>query len=122
MEDVKQDGAAGEAAAPAKPATREPAFVVGADGSRVRKLVKVISSHSGPMDTITLRKPKYRDVMNYGDPESLVVLQGGYVPQIDMVVIERYIVALSGVDQLLLEQLDYTDALALRDAVRSFFQ
>lgn len=109
-------------AAVTAPAPRAPAYTVDNEGRRVRKLVKPIIGHQGPIETITLRKPNYRDIMTNGDPESLVVLQGGYVPQVDMVTIERYIIALSGVDQLLLEQLDYLDALALRDAVRSFFQ
>lgn len=124
MADEKENGAAENAAPSVKPAPvpRQPAFTVDVEGKRVRKLVKPIVTHTGPLDTITLRKPTYRDVMNNGDPESLVVVQGGYVPQIDMVTIERYISALSGVDPLLLEQLDYLDALALRDAVRSFFQ
>lgn len=117
------DAAETAASAPApEPVKRATPYTVETDGSRTRKLVKVIITHSGPLDTIKLRKPSYRDIMTHGDPESLVVLQGGYVPQVDMVTIERYIVALSGVDQLLLEQLDYMDALALRDAVRSFFQ
>ncbi len=111
-----------EGAAPEAAPARAPAFTTDAMGGRVRKLVRPIVTHEGSLDTITLRKPKYRDVMTHGDPESLVVVQGGYVPQIDMVTIERYIVVLSGVDQLLLEQIDYVDALALRDAVRSFFQ
>jgi len=98
------------------------AFTVDPDGSRVRKLLKPIIAHAGTIESVRLRKPNYRDIMTMGDPETLVVVQGGYVPQIDMVQIERYIVTLSGIDPLLLEQMDYMDALALRDAVRSFFQ
>lgn len=117
------EGAAAVAApAQAAPTKREPAFTVEADGSRVRKLVKPIVAHTGNIDVIKLRQPKYRDVMTHGDPETLVVVQGGYVPQIDMTLIERYIITLSGIDPGLLEQVDYRDALALRDAVRSFFQ
>lgn len=123
MEGENTEGAATAAApaqaAPPKPA---PAFTVEPDGSRVRTLLKPIVAHTGPVTSIKLRKPTYRDVMTHGDPETLVVVEGGYVPQIDMVLIERYIVTLSGMDPLLLEQMDYMDALALRDAVRSFFQ
>lgn len=124
MADEGKDGAA-DAAAPvqAAPTKREPAYTIEADGSRVRKLVKPIIGHTGAIDTIKLRKPSYRDVMTHGDPETLVVVQGGYVPQIDMTLIERYVNTLIvGVDPGLLEQADYKDALALRDAVRSFFQ
>lgn len=118
-----QEGAVAAAApAQAAPTKREPAYTIEADGSRVRKLVKPIISHTGPIEVIKLRKPSWRDVMTHGDPETLVVVQGGYVPQIDMTLIERYINTLSGIDPLLLEQADYKDALALRDAVRSFFQ
>jgi hypothetical protein len=124
MDAVSEKGAAENAASEASPAPakREPAFTVALDGSRVRKLVKPIISHEGPLDKVTLRKPSYRDIMNNGDPETMVVLQGGWVPQLDMTIIERYIATLSGLDPLLLEQMDYKDALALRDAVRSFFQ
>lgn len=100
----------------------DPAFTVELDGSRVRKLVKPITTHTGPLGVIKLRKPTYRDIMSNGDPETAIIVQGGYVPQLDMVIIERYIASLSGVDPLLLEQIDYLDALALRDAVRSFFR
>lgn len=97
-------------------------FTTDANGGRVRKLVKPIVGHDGSITSITLRKPKYRDIMSFGDPETLVVVNGGYVPQIDMALIEKYIVTLSGIDSGLLEQLDYRDALVLRDAVRSFFK
>lgn len=99
-----------------------PSFTVEDDGSRVRKLLKPIQGHGGAIDTIKLRKPNYRDIMTLGDPEQIVFVSGGYVPQIDMAQIEKYIVKLSGLDQLLLEQVDYLDALALRDAVRDFFR
>lgn len=98
------------------------AFTIDDNGARVRQLVKPITGHNGAITSITLRKPKYRDIMSFGDPETLVVVDGGYVPQVDMVLIEKYIVTLSGVESGLLEQLDYRDALALRDAVRSFFK
>jgi len=100
----------------------KPAFTVDDNGARVRELVKPIIGHNGPIASITLRKPKYRDVMSFGDPETLVVINGGYIPQTDMALVEKYIVTLSGIDAGLLEQVDYRDALALRDAVRSFFR
>lgn len=118
MEDAKGMDAASPAA------SEEPvkAYTIEEDGSRLRKLLKPIVGHNGAIDSIRLRKPTYRDIMNMGDPEVLVVMQGGVLPQIDMMQIEKYIVTLSGVDCLLLEQMDYMDALALRDAVRSFFR
>lgn len=112
----------------AMPATPQQRFTVGPDGSRIRELLSPIQGHpsnenpTGKIERIVLRKPKYRDVMRNGDPETLVVVQGGYVPQTDMAIIERYIATLSGIDAALLEQLDYRDALALRDAVKDFFQ
>jgi hypothetical protein len=120
--DTAESNVGAEAVAAPEPKKPAPVFTVEADGSRVRKLLKPIISHNGTVDTIKLRKPTYREVMTIGDPETLVVVNGGYVPQIDMVLIERYIGTLSGIDPALLEQADYMDALALRDAVRSFFQ
>jgi hypothetical protein len=122
MDEAGKEGAATTAPVTQEAPKAQPVFIVEADGARVRTLLKPIIGHEGPIQKIRLRKPTYRDVMTMGDPETLVVVEGGYVPQIDMTLIERYIVALSGVDQLLLEQMDYMDALALRDAVRSFFQ
>ena len=115
MEEKEKEGAT-------KAAPAAPAFTVENDGSRVRKLLKPIETHTGKLDVIKLRKPTYRDIMSLGDPEQIVFVSGGYVPQIDMAQIEKYIVSLSGIDALLLEQVDYVDALALRDAVRDFFR
>lgn len=122
MAATDEKGAASAAAPAQEKPTLPPVFIIDAEGARVRKLLKPIVAHTGTIESVRLRKPNYRDVMTMGDPETLVVVQGGYVPQIDMVQIERYIVTLSGIDPLLLEQMDYMDALALRDAVRSFFQ
>jgi hypothetical protein len=129
----EQNGAPVAAGAPAdKPAeisaVKSERFTTTAEGGRERILVKAIVGHPTPenplgrIEKITLRRPRYRDVMSHGDPETLVVVQGGYVPQTDMAIIDRYIGALSGIDVGLLEQLDYLDALALRDAVQSFFR
>lgn len=110
-----------EGAAAEIEAAAEPRYVTEQDGVK-RKLVKPITVHGGAvLSEIKLRRPRYRDVMDNGDPTALILVEGGMVPQIDMMIIERYIVALSGLDALVLEQLDYLDALALRDAVRSFF-
>jgi hypothetical protein len=132
MDDTQNNGAPVAAGAPAttpvESTTQPERYTTTADGGRERILTKPIVGHptaenpQGRITKITLRRPKYRDVMSHGDPETLVVVQGGYVPQTDMAIIERYIGALSGIDVGLLEQLDYVDALALRDAVQSFFQ
>lgn len=101
---------------------RVAAFTIGANGERRRRLAGPIRAHGGKtIEEIVLRKPRYRDIMDHGDPTAYVLVEGGAVPQTDMVTIEKYIVALSGIDPGLLEQIDYTDALALRDAVKSFF-
>lgn len=103
-------------------ATPAAGFSIEADGSRKRVLAGPIRAHGGQtIAEILLRKPRHRDIIDFGDPEALIVVAGGMVPQVDMTVIERYIVRLSGIDPGLLEQIDYTDTLALRDAVKSFF-
>lgn len=99
-----------------------PAFTVRADGARVRDLIKPIRTHSGEDKSIALRPPKYREIMDFGDPSQLIAVSGGLIPHHDMSVVEKYIGNLSGIDPGLLEQLDYRDALALKDAVLDFFQ
>lgn len=99
-----------------------PTFTVRADGARVRNLIKAIRTHEGEVKTIALRPPKYREIMDFGDPSLLIAVPGGMMPTHDMGVIEKYIGNLSGIDPGLLEQLDYRDALSLKDAVLDFFQ
>jgi hypothetical protein len=96
-------------------------FEVRDDGARVRKLSKTIMGHQGPISEIVLRRPTYRDFMDLGDPKTFIVIEGGWVPQHDLQLIERYVERLSGIQSLLLVQCDYTDGIALRDAVLSFF-
>ncbi len=103
-------------------------FTVGSDGSRTRPLIKPIEAHGGRMiPLIRLRQPSYRDIMSFGDPASMIVMQSSMMPHEDMGIIERYIAALATdeagmvIDPGLLNQLDYRDALALKDAVLDFF-
>lgn len=118
--------AASEEAATEKPGTSVAAsndvgYTVRNDGSLVRTLSRPIVGHEGPIKEVALRRPGYRDFMDLGDPKTYVIVNGGYVPQHDLATIERYIERLSGVQSLLLDQADYTDGIALRDAVLSFF-
>ncbi len=103
-------------------------YTIAPDGSRVRKLLKPIVGSEGEITSIILRKPKYREIMQFGDPASLILMDGAAMPHEDMGVVEKYVNSLSG-DQTgakiipdLLNQLEYQDALALKDAVLSFFK
>lgn len=101
----------------------ERAFTVDKDGTRVVPLVAAIATHSGPMTEMRLRKPTYKEIMQHGDPSQVIVLtNGSALPMEDMPTIELYIEKLSGVDRVLLAQLDYADGLALKDAVLDFFR
>lgn len=104
------------------------AFTVGPDGSRIRTLVKPIEGHSGKIELIRLRQPGYREVISFGDPNALIMLSNAALPHEDMGIIEKYIAALATdaagnkIDPALLNQVDYRDALALKDAVLDFFK
>lgn len=105
-----------------------PNFTIGPDGSRVRSLLKAIDVPGGMLDVIRLRPPSYNDVMAYGDPASLILMEGAALPHNEMSIVRQYVEALctdSGgnkLDPAVLRQLDYRDALALKDAVVSFFK
>lgn len=84
-----------------------------------------IEGHSGQIASITLREPKYADVMALGEPSAFARSDGGMVFQAekDGIVqgyIERLLVEPN--DPSLLLQVSLTDALKLKDAVYSFFQ
>lgn len=103
-------------------------FKIAPDGSRVCALLKPIVGTEGEITSIILRKPKYREIMQFGDPSSLILMDGALLPHEDMGIVEKYVNSLSG-DQTgaklipdLLNQLEYQDALALKDAVLSFFK
>ncbi len=103
------------------------AFTITDDGGRARNLLRPIRGPQGEIDAIRLRPPKYREIMTYGDPTTLIVMDGAMLPTQDMGVVEKYIDALIQDDSgnvmmpALLQQLDYRDALALKDAVLDFF-
>ncbi len=104
-------------------------FTIDPDGSRVCRLHKPIRAHgSRTIEIVRLRPPKYSDVMTFGDPAAMIVFNGAILPHEDMGIVERYIGTLvqddkgDVLDALLLNQLDYRDALALKDAVLSFFK
>lgn len=106
-----------------KAALPSPRFTVDENGARIRKLHRPIKGYNSQMiDEIKLREPKYRDIMAFGDPSALIVMEGGVLPHDDMDLISRYISALSGLDGGLLEQVHYVDALALKAAVLDFFR
>ena len=104
-------------------------FTTEPDGSRVRTLVKSIPAHGGrSIAKIRLRPPKYREIMSFGDPSAMIVFNGAVLPHEDMGIVEKYVEALSldesgaPIDPGLLGQADYRDAIALKDAVLSFFK
>jgi hypothetical protein len=62
-----------------------PTYEIAADGSRSRTLLKPIRAHNDTNVTeVKLRPPRYRDVMQLGDPSSLIVMEGGLLPHSDM--------------------------------------
>jgi hypothetical protein len=89
------------------------------------KLTKPIAGHSGLIKEITLREPRYREIMKFGEPFQRGFTRDGsvayYVENID--VIRSYIEVLiqAPADALLLEQLETADTLRLKDAVLGFF-
>ncbi len=100
-----------------------PSFTVASDGSRIVTFTKPIEGHDGPIKQARLKPPKYKDFMTLGDPTVLVVSANAMVPQDDLETIRRYIEALA--DEAVVAQLNQCsldDAIALRDAVKSFFQ
>jgi hypothetical protein len=85
-----------------------------------------ITGARGPVSQITLREPKYNDVMTLGDPTAFAQGANGMVYSADKddvikAYIERLLVNDNGADPLLLGQLNLTDTLRLREAVQNFF-
>lgn len=93
------------------------------DGTRVVALAKPIMNQNGEEVTeIRLRPPIYKDFMHLGDPCAIVFAETAAIPQDDLAVIRGYVAALADVNELLIEkQVDLAGAIALRDAVKSFF-
>lgn len=105
------------------------AFATNVDGSRSRKLIAPIQGIGDKtIDVVRLRQPKYKDIMTYGDPSSMILMQGAYVPNEDMGIIVKYVETLATdeagevIMSSLLNQMDYRDAIALKDAVLDFFK
>jgi hypothetical protein len=85
-----------------------------------------ITGHKGQVSQITLREPKYADVMSLGDPIAFAQGANGMVYSADkdgviQAYIERLLVSDNGADPLLLNQLGLTDTLRLREAIQNFF-
>ncbi|MDT3687075.1 MAG: hypothetical protein RO009_18765 [Pseudorhodoplanes sp.] len=97
-------------------------FTVADDGSRIVTLEKAITSHSGPVAQLRLRSPTFADFMAVGDPTTLIVAHNSIIPHDDLETIKAYTVRLSGVDEILLNQLTLKDALAVREAIKDFFK
>jgi hypothetical protein len=84
-----------------------------------------IEGHDGQIKTITLREPKYGDVMALGEPSAFARSDGGMVFQAEKEgVVQAYIERLmtSPSDPALLLQVSLTDALKLKEAVYGFFR
>lgn len=105
-----------------------PEFTMLPDGSRERRLVKPLLLGDRSIDVLRLRPPRYKEIMQLGDPSSLIVLSSAVLPSHDMSVVSSYIDALVvdeqgiAVSPSILEHADYRDALALKDAVLDFFR
>jgi hypothetical protein len=104
-------------------------FVVLPDGTRERRLVKPLQSFDQrAIEVVRLRPPRYRDIMRIGDPSSLVIMNGAVLPQNDLSVIAAYFDALlidergETIRASLLEEADYRDVIALKEAVLDFFR
>lgn len=88
-------------------------------------LATPIEGHEGQIKTITLREPKYADVMALGEPSAYARSDGGMVFQAEKDgVVQGYIERLlvEPQDPALLLQVSLKDALQLKDAVYNFFQ
>jgi len=97
-------------------------FSIESDGVRVVKLEKPFEGHHGMISEIRLRPPTFKDFIELGDPSVLIVVAGGMVPQEDLATIAKYIARLGGGDTVPLDTAGtLRDAMALRDAVKSFF-
>jgi hypothetical protein len=96
-------------------------FSIGPDGARIVPLEKGLAGHNGFVKELRLRPPTYRDFMDLGDPTTLIVSANAMVPHDDLDTIRSYAERLCDSDPLLMEKLTLRDAMALRDAVKSFF-
>jgi hypothetical protein len=78
----------------------------------------------GKIGSITLRDPKYADLMALGEPSSFARSEGGLIytserEEVMQAYIERLMI--DPVDRSLLQQVSLADAQQLKDAVYDFF-
>jgi hypothetical protein len=87
------------------------------------ELSQPIKGHRGPVTKITLREPRYRDLMDLGMPSTWVAVPGGGgFEQESFTALEEWVNRLVvDMDVNFLELLSLKDSLALRAAVRDFF-
>ncbi|MBS0528321.1 MAG: phage tail assembly protein [Proteobacteria bacterium] len=97
-------------------------------GKTVSKSVTIelsapITGHHGQITKITLREPRYGDVMALGNPIAVAQGANGMIYSADKdEVIRAYIEQLTeGVDPILFNQLSLVDTLRLREAIQNFF-
>jgi hypothetical protein len=84
-----------------------------------------IEGHEGQIKSITLREPKFGDVMALGEPSAFARSEGGMVFQSEKDgVVQSYVERLlvEPKDPALLLQVSLADALKLKDAIYDFFQ
>lgn len=85
-------------------------------------LLDPLTGHKGPVKTITIREPKGKEFLAFGDPY-IVARQpdGTLYPVEDGGAIARYIEACVDLDPLLLDQLGLADAIRVKETVLGFF-
>jgi hypothetical protein len=88
-------------------------------------LSEPITGHEGPLKQLTLREPRFREIMKFGEPFSRGYATDGSVVYSaeNTDAIKGYLEALiqQPANALLLEQLSTTDTLRLKDALVGFF-
>lgn len=89
------------------------------------QLVNPIEGPSGPIATIELREPKFRDLMLLGEPAAYARGDDGALFQIEKDdVVQAYIerLMIEPKDRAVLAQVSLADALQLREVVFGFFE
>lgn len=86
-------------------------------------LLDPIKGHHGPITELTLREPKYRDVIELGDPRAYGQNDGVQLSREIDEIVEAYInrLIVEPKDALLLNQLSLADTLVLKQAIHGFF-
>lgn len=96
-------------------------FLIEKDGTRVVTLSAPVDGHNGKITEVRLRVPSYKDFVELGDPTTLIIAKDVVCPHDDLATIVRYLERIADCDTLMLQQTSLRDAMALRDAVKSFF-